>query len=62
LDDDNDMAEMCLTQKLDAGLSYQTSAKEGYNSTSDEDRDERYKHINTGVFGFHMVVIGFWCH
>lgn len=54
------MAEMFLTQKLDARLSEQTSAKEGYNSTSDEDRDERYKlYINTSVFGF-WISLG--CH
>ncbi|CAJ2676779.1 unnamed protein product [Trifolium pratense] len=36
LDDDNDMAEMYLTQKLNDGLLDQTSLKEGYNSTFDE--------------------------
>ncbi|KAK7402354.1 hypothetical protein VNO78_14553 [Psophocarpus tetragonolobus] len=39
LDDDNDMAEMYLTQKLNARLFDQTSLKEGYNSEF-EDNDE----------------------
>jgi hypothetical protein len=41
LDDDNDMAEMYLTQKLDDGLLDQTSLKERYNSTFDENINER---------------------
>ncbi|GAU25414.1 hypothetical protein TSUD_70670 [Trifolium subterraneum] len=41
LDDDYDMAEMYLTQKLDDGLLDQTSLKEGYNSTYDENINER---------------------
>jgi magnesium transporter len=41
LDDDNDMAEMYLTQKFDDGLLDQTSLKEGYNSTFDENINKR---------------------
>ncbi|CAL5214653.1 unnamed protein product [Lathyrus oleraceus] len=37
LDDDNDMAEMYLTQKLDANLMDQASVKEAYNSAFEED-------------------------
>jgi magnesium transporter len=43
LDDDNDMAEMYLTQKLDACLSDQTSVKEAYNEVFDEDINKRWK-------------------
>jgi len=43
LDDDNDMAEMYLTQKLDALLSDQTSVKEAYNEAFDEVIDKRWK-------------------
>ncbi|KAG4961654.1 hypothetical protein JHK87_038287 [Glycine soja] len=48
LDDDNDMAEMYLTDKLNARLCDQTSLKEGYNSEfedndqSDESNSEKY--------------------
>lgn len=45
LDDDNDMAEMYLTQKLDARLLDQASPKEGNNSAALEDVDERCKQL-----------------
>ncbi|XP_019462964.1 PREDICTED: magnesium transporter MRS2-F-like [Lupinus angustifolius] len=40
LDDDHDMAEMYLTQKLETRLVDQTSLKEGYNTEFDEDEDQ----------------------
>ena len=39
------MAEMYLTQKLDAHLSDETSVKEAYDSAFDEDIDKRWKLI-----------------
>ncbi|XP_050914842.1 magnesium transporter MRS2-F [Lathyrus oleraceus] len=56
LDDDNDMAEMYLTKKLDDCLVDQTSLKKGSNSNIAEDIDERFYESKPDVEELEMLL------
>lgn len=56
LDDDNDMAEMYLTQKLDANLMDQASVKEAYNSAFEEDIYQRCNNSSFREYSYVMHI------